>query len=230
MTDLPSIRSIHSAEGATILAETDYGFEYVRDNASGSTFLRRRRKEDGAAVLVIDALDRVLLVEAVRPSLGRTVLEAPRGGGGPGETAPETAVREVAEETGIRVGIEMLTDLGIIHADAGHLGFGTRLFAARLGGVIDHGRPQAGETASVVVMPIGELEERLARGQMNCAITATLLARWLFLEHPRGPVRRLEVIDAEGLVVDALLTKAPHRAFRAFCEGKICTGWGYRVV
>jgi 8-oxo-dGTP pyrophosphatase MutT (NUDIX family) len=53
----------------------------------------------GARVLLLDQADRVLLIHARDPD--HHWWELPGGGVDPGETLADTAIREVAEETGI---------------------------------------------------------------------------------------------------------------------------------
>lgn len=55
-----------------------------------------------AAVLPITADGKVVMVKQYRNALDRVTLEIPAGGINPGETAYESAVRELTEETGYR--------------------------------------------------------------------------------------------------------------------------------
>jgi ADP-ribose pyrophosphatase len=57
---------------------------------------------DGAAVIAIDAQQRVLLVRQARPAVGRDLLELPAGLVNSGESPLQTAHRELEEETGYR--------------------------------------------------------------------------------------------------------------------------------
>jgi 8-oxo-dGTP diphosphatase len=62
----------------------------------------------GAAAVVLDADGRVLLV---RHTYGRLNWELPGGVSEPGESAVETAVRELREETGLRGTADRLTGI-----------------------------------------------------------------------------------------------------------------------
>ena len=60
----------------------------------------------GGACVLLDADGRVLLV---RHTYGRLNWEIPGGAAEPGESPDEAAVREIREETGLRVAVERLT-------------------------------------------------------------------------------------------------------------------------
>jgi 8-oxo-dGTP diphosphatase len=68
----------------------------------------------GAACVMVDDDGRVLLVHH---AYGRLNWELPGGGAEPGESPDETAVREVLEETGLRVAIDRLTG---VYFEPGH--------------------------------------------------------------------------------------------------------------
>ena len=61
-------------------------------------------KEDQVMVLPIVENSKILLVKARRPVLGKSLWELPAGGVKNGENHVETAKREMAEETGIKIG------------------------------------------------------------------------------------------------------------------------------
>ncbi|MFD0713008.1 NUDIX domain-containing protein [Paenibacillus sp. GCM10027626] len=60
----------------------------------------------GAAAIIIDSAGKILLV---KHSYGKCNWEIPGGKSEPGESAEETAQREVFEETGLTIQIEKLT-------------------------------------------------------------------------------------------------------------------------
>jgi 8-oxo-dGTP pyrophosphatase MutT (NUDIX family) len=64
-------------------------------------------------VIAMDDRQRITLVGQYRYTLARTSWELPEGGGEPGETLLETAMRELQEETGLRA--EHWTLLGKVH-------------------------------------------------------------------------------------------------------------------
>jgi 8-oxo-dGTP diphosphatase len=63
-------------------------------------------KSIGAAAVIVDDDGKVLLV---KHTYGRLNWELPGGGAEANESAAETAVREVREETGLQVSVERLT-------------------------------------------------------------------------------------------------------------------------
>ena len=78
----------------------------------------------GAAAVIRDEDGRVLLV---RHSYGERNWQIPGGVGEPGESAAQTAVREVREETGLKVTVERLTGIYWERpADMHHFAFACR--------------------------------------------------------------------------------------------------------
>lgn len=71
----------------------------------------------GAAAVVVDDADRVLLV---RHTYGRLNWELPGGASEPGETFAETASRELREETGLAGRVERLTGIYCKREDDSH--------------------------------------------------------------------------------------------------------------
>ncbi|WP_168442796.1 NUDIX hydrolase [Microbacterium sp. PF5] len=77
----------------------------ARRAADGSAYTHHRLVvSDGraGAVIVARDADRLLLVLSAREAAGAELWELPRGAGEAGETAVETALRELREETGLR--------------------------------------------------------------------------------------------------------------------------------
>ncbi len=89
------------AEGRfLVLRELEY------NNGSGPRLWEScDRQNSNSAVFILARIvpdDELLLIRQFRPPAGRLVLEFPAGLIDPGETAEETAVRELYEETGYR--------------------------------------------------------------------------------------------------------------------------------
>ena len=78
-------------EGKLITVEVEDGKEIVRRAAA-------------AAIVAVDAQQRVLLVRQERPAIGGKVLELPAGLVDPGEEPLTAAKRELREETGLHGG------------------------------------------------------------------------------------------------------------------------------
>ncbi|MFZ5816436.1 MAG: NUDIX domain-containing protein [Bacillota bacterium] len=70
--------------------------------------MRRWHRKVGVRVFVLDEQNRILLVETRDPQSGGCYWILPGGGIEDGEQAAEAAVREVAEESGVRVSIDRL--------------------------------------------------------------------------------------------------------------------------
>ncbi|WP_405799814.1 NUDIX hydrolase [Streptomyces sp. NBC_01506] len=115
----------------------------------------------------------VVLVEHYRHATRAWHLEAPRGTGEPGMTAPQNAIRELQEELGVRP--DELTPLGKIHADTGLLGGHAELYAARISaiGPLD----SAEGIRRAVVMPAPRAEELIGNGEITDGFTIAVIAR-----------------------------------------------------
>ncbi len=104
-----------------------------------------------AAVLVVDAAGRVLLVRQLREAAGQELWEIPAGKLEPGEYPELTAQRELREETGLEA--ERLTYLGVIYPTPGYSEERIYLFSAE--GVRGEARA-ASEVAEARFFPIAE--------------------------------------------------------------------------
>ncbi len=105
------------------LVTTEEGWEYVRRVNSG-----------GAAIVLVyhTGREEYLMVEQYRPPVGCRVLEMPAGLIDIGETPAEAAVREVHEETGIKISQDDLIDLGVIYSGVGMTNEEVNVFAVEI--------------------------------------------------------------------------------------------------
>lgn len=142
-------------------------------------YLRVLPAEDAPGVVVLPLIDTgqdgpgVVLVEHYRHATRAWHLEAPRGIGEAGATAPQNAVRELGEELGVR--LDGLTSLGKVYADTGLLGGYAELYAARIPGI---GTLDTAEgIRRAVVLPPRRAEELVGRGGITDGYTIAALTR-----------------------------------------------------
>lgn len=114
------------------LHTTDGGWEYVR-----------RVNCPGVVIVLVYHMDRgeYLMVEQYRPPVGCRVLELPAGLMDPGESPEEAALRELYEETGVKVSGESLINLGVIYSGVGMTDEEANIFAVEI------------DSATVIDMP-----------------------------------------------------------------------------
>jgi len=105
------------------LVTTESGWEYVK-----------RVNCAGAVLVLVYHTDRdeYLMVEQYRPPVGCRVQEWAAGLIDAGEKPKETAVRELYEETGVRIEQSDLVDLGSIYSGVGMTNEEVRLFAVEI--------------------------------------------------------------------------------------------------
>ena len=133
-----------------------------------------------AAVLVVDASGKVLLVRQLREAAGKELWEIPAGKLEPGEYPEETAARELREETGLEAG--QLTYLGAIYPTPGYSSEIIYLFLAKF----PRGQARAAsEVAEARFFTPAEVLEQAFRGQGD-GKTLAALALYLNLAEQRG--------------------------------------------
>jgi ADP-ribose pyrophosphatase len=121
---------------------------------------------NGAAVLpMLDG--RIVVERQFRHAARRWMLEIPRGGIEPGESAEEAARKEVLEEIGGRV--RNIQQLGFLLGSGNLYYNGAYLFYAELDGI---GEPQLGEAiAAIELFTPAEFEQRLLAGEILDSFT-----------------------------------------------------------
>ena len=138
---------------------------------------------DWAQILPITARDEAVLVRQYRHGAQRVTLEMPGGMIDPGEDPATAALRECLEETGYRV--HTARPLGVVSPNPAlftnklHTFYATDAVAERA--VQNTGS----EVTEVVLVPVADLEELLASGEIDHALVAGALWRYLRLHRPR---------------------------------------------
>lgn len=142
-------------------------------------------------VVALDAQERVVLIRQYRHALGRELWELPAGlVDVPGETLPEVALRELAEETDLTAGrLDLLLDL---HPSPGSSDERIRLYLARELGPAAHPHRRTQEEATMTVrrFPLAGAVAMIFDGQItNGAAVAGLLAAARARELAWAPLR-----------------------------------------
>lgn len=128
----------------------------------------------GVCVVALDQEEMVHLTDEFHYGIGRDSLEGVSGGIEPGESALETAKRELEEELGLKAG--RWTDLGSVDPFTTIVVSPTRLYLAEQ---LSDGvrRPEGTELIRRVTMPLREAISRVMEGRITHAPTATLLLK-----------------------------------------------------
>ena len=122
--------------------------------------------------------DRFALVNCYRHPLGRMSLEAPKGFIEPGETPPQAALRELAEETGLSCALTNLVDFGIVAPEPGIIKGRVALYVAcDCAGSIRIDAAELG-MSSVHLLTLAELDAEIRRESIQDAVTLLLISRY----------------------------------------------------
>jgi ADP-ribose pyrophosphatase len=143
----------------------------------------RIRSVDWVQILAITAKDEAVLVRQYRHGTQRVTLEMPGGLIDPGEDPATAALRECLEETGYRV--RTAQPLGVVTPNPAILM--NRLHSFYATGAEPEGAIQntGTEVTEVVLVPIADLEGLLVSGEIDHALVAATLWRYLHLHRPR---------------------------------------------
>jgi 8-oxo-dGTP pyrophosphatase MutT (NUDIX family) len=143
----------------------------------------RVRSVDWAQILPITTDDEAVLVRQYRHGACRMTLEIPGGLVDAGEEPATAALRECLEETGYRVHTAL--PLGVVNPNPA-------LFTNRLHGFYALGaraeraiENTGSEVTEVVLVPVADLEELLLSGEIDHALVAGALWRYLRLHGSR---------------------------------------------
>ncbi|HEX4153064.1 MAG TPA: NUDIX hydrolase [Steroidobacteraceae bacterium] len=132
------------------------------------------RHPGAAAVVAVDARDRLCVVRQYRHGIADFLWEIPAGKLDRGEAPEACAVRELAEETGVTA--QRLSPLGLYLPAPGIFTEVIHLFLAE-GLATGAARPDADEELEIDWVPFAEALERVARGEWNDGKTAMALLR-----------------------------------------------------
>ncbi len=153
----------------------------VAKDPSGFEIHRSIVRHPGSAVMVaVDEEERILLVRQFRLPAKRELWELPAGRIDPGESALETAKRELREETGY--GAERWTELTSFWASPGYVDEKMNIF---LGEGLTAGEQEPMEDERIEIAWYGkdELGQMIRRGEILDA--KTMIGYFFWLEHEK---------------------------------------------
>ena len=132
------------------------------------------RHPGGAAVLPLHDDGTVTLIRQLRPAVDAFMIETPAGRLDPGEEPAVCALRELAEETGLKA--ERIESLGIIHPSPGVFDEVVHLFLATALSSTE-AFPEAYEDIATIRLPLAEAVGMAMDGRISDGKTITLLCR-----------------------------------------------------
>ena len=143
----------------------------------------RIQSPDWAQIVPITARDEVVLVQQYRHGHQRVTLEIPGGLIDPGEEPAVAAMRECLEETGYRARAAL--PLGVVNPNPAL--FANRLYSFYAANVeLEAAVQNTGtEFTDVMLVPVARLPEMLRSGEIEHALVAATLWRYLYLHRGR---------------------------------------------
>ncbi len=143
----------------------------------------RIQSQNWTQIVPITADGRVVMIRQYRHGTQRVTLEIPGGLVDPGEDPAEAALRECLEETGFRA--RHAESLGVVNPNPA-------LFANRLYGYFATGVEREGavkntgtEITEPVLVSLSDLPDMLVSGEIDHALVAQTLWRYLYLHGSR---------------------------------------------
>lgn len=143
----------------------------------------RIQSPDWAQIVPVTARNEIVLVQQYRHGVQRVTLEIPGGLVDPGEEPSAAALRECLEETGYRARAAL--PLGVVSPNPAL--FANRLYSFYATGVEPEGAVQntGTEVTHVVLVPVAHLPAMLERGEIDHALVAATLWRYLYVNGVR---------------------------------------------
>jgi ADP-ribose pyrophosphatase len=132
------------------------------------------RHPGGAAVLPIHDDGTVTLIRQLRPAVNSEMIEAPAGRLDPGENPAGCALRELAEETGLKA--QNIESLGVLHSSPGVFDEVIHLFLAT-GLSNTEAFPEQYEDITTIRLPLEAALQMARDGRISDGKTITLLFR-----------------------------------------------------
>lgn len=187
----------------------------------------------GAAVLVVDALKRALLLEIYRRSVDEVCLEIPRGMANEGESGLDCALRELREETGIEAHPDQVIDLGEVYPDNGILSARCSLFGVQLDTEFPEILLDTNEALGYQILPMNQFLAKIASGRISDAMTIAAASRFqsqaMMIENGFGGVEKeIEILDPAGEVHLTMKTRRPDWSFEQYTRDHCLEGWSWR--
>lgn len=115
--------------------------------------------DDYCCLIGLTQDQRIVLVRQFRPAVESVTLELPAGHVDKGEKPREAAIREFTEETGYKVDVSKVVELGSLFSDTGRLTNRSWYFLAR--DVTLDPNAKLEEGIEVVLVPVAELKSKL---------------------------------------------------------------------
>jgi len=129
----------------------------------------------------------VVMVRVPRPVVGEVTLELPAGSAERGESPARGAARELAEETGIRVGTRRLVPMARLAVMPNRMPDRVHVFRVELSREEFRRRaPHDAEVASVELVPLRGLRGLLASGAIHLALPVAVLGLYLLARRDGG--------------------------------------------
>lgn len=132
------------------------------------------RHPGGATVLPLHEDGTVTLIRQLRPAVDLCMIEAPAGRLDPGEEPAGCALRELAEETGLKA--QKIESLGVLHPSPGVFDEVIHLFLAT-GLSHTEAQPEEYEDIATVRLPLAEAVRLAREGRISDGKTIALLFR-----------------------------------------------------